>query len=216
MRSILISILIIFFISSCSFYDGIKNLLPTNSTDIPYFMDDFSDHANGWNLTDQDNGVVQYDGEALRMIIKKPANELWSVPGLSIKNPSINVVAEMIGGPDNNLYGIICRYVDASNYYAFLISSDGYYAITKTIKGVRTVLSSDSFEPSTFILKGQKNNHIRADCNGPILTMYVNWEKLTGVSDLDLSYGDVGLITGSLAEPGTDIKFDNFIVIKTD
>ena len=119
-------------------------------------MDDFSDHTNGWNLTIQDNGVVQYDGDALRMVIKNPATELWSVPGLNIKNSSINVDAEMIGGPDNNLFGIVCRYKDAANFYAFLISSDGYYAITKTIAGTRTILSSDSFEPSTYILKGQE------------------------------------------------------------
>lgn len=202
--------------SSCSMPEGIKNIIPTNSTVIPYFMDDFSDHMNGWNLTDQENGVVQFDGDALRMVIKNPTTELWSTPGLSIKNSSINVEAQMVGGPENNYYGIMCRYLDSSNYYAFLISSDGYYAVTKTIKGVRTVISSDSFEPSTYILKGEENNHIRADCNGPVLTMYANWEKLTEVSDLDLSYGDVGLITGTLTEPGTDIKYDNFIVIKTD
>jgi hypothetical protein len=216
MRSILITFIILFCMSSCSISEGINNIIPTNSTDIPYFMDDFSDHMNGWNLADQENGVVQFDGDALRMVIKNPTTELWSTPGLSIKNSSINVDAQMVGGPENNYYGIMCRYLDASNYYAFLISSDGYYAVTKTIKGVRTVISSDSFEPSTYILKGEENNHIRADCNGPVLTMYANWEKLIEVSDLDLSYGDVGLITGTLTEPGTDIKYDNFIVIKTD
>lgn len=212
-RTVIISLFLITMLSACS---GINGLIPTTSADIPYFMDDFSDHTNGWNLSIQDNGVVQYDGDALRMVIKNPATELWSFPGLNIKNSSINVDAEMMGGPENNLYGIVCRFKDAANYYAFLISSDGYYAITKTIEGTRTVLSSDSFEPSTFILKGQKNNHIRADCSGPTLTLYANWEELVAVNDLDLSYGDVGLIAGSLAEPGTDIKYDNFIVIKTD
>lgn len=214
--SIPIFILLILLCSSCSFSDAISNLIPANSSNIPYFMDDFSDHNNGWNLTVQENGIIQYDGDALRMLIKYPNTELWSVPGLYIKNASINVDAQMIGGPENNLYGIVCRYTDAANNYAFLISSDGYYAITKTINGTRVFLSSDSFAPSDHILKGQKNNHIRADCNGPILTMYVNFEKVAEVNDLDISYGDVGLVTGTLTDPGTDIKYDNFIVLKTD
>ena len=33
--------------------------------------------------------------------------------------------------PDNNAYGVICRYTDLQNFYVFLVSADGYYAIGK-------------------------------------------------------------------------------------
>jgi hypothetical protein len=202
----------------CGCYSGETNASGTieQKSSIPFFMDDFTDHQNGWKLTVQDEGIIQYDGDALRLVIKQAEMELRSTPNLNIRNSTINVDTQMMGGPDNNLYGLICRYQDDANYYAFLISSDGYYAILKNVAGARTILSSDSFEPSEFIQIGQKNNHLRADCNGKTLTFYVNWEKLSEVRDIDLSSGDTGVIAGTLSEPGTDIKFDNFIVVKTD
>jgi hypothetical protein len=213
---IFLTLLCIYIFSACS---PLFNLVGVNSRgdeNTPFFMDDFSDHQNGWKLTIQDEGIVQYDGDAIRMLIKNPGTELWSTPGISIKDSSINVDAEKISGPDNNLFGLICRYKDSNNFYAFIVSSDGYYAIVKSIGGERKILSSDSFETSGFIQKGVSNNHLRADCTGKTLTLYVNWEKLDEVSDIDLSSGDVGIIAGTFNEPGTDIKFDNFIVIETN
>jgi len=36
--------------------------------------------------------------------------------------------------------------------------------------------------------------------------------KIDEVKDTELVSGDVGLIAGTYNEPGTDIRFDNFIV----
>lgn len=215
LRIAFVSMIITMIVSSCTLPGGLSGLITETSTNLPYFMDDFSDHSNGWKLVMDNTGIIQYDDDSLRMVVKSAGLELRSSPGLRIDNSSINVDAQMMGGPENNSYGIICRYKD-KGYYAFLISSDGYYAITKTMNGTSQILSSDSFEPSQYIVKGMQNNHIRADCNGPMLTLYVNWQKLAEVGDLDLTSGDVGLIAGSPSEPGTDIKFDNFIVMKTD
>lgn len=203
-------------LSGCSVIPELMVSTPGEEPIIPFFMDDFSDHNNGWRLTIQDEGIIQYDGDTIRMLIKKPGTELLSTPNLNIKNASINVNTFVMGGPQNNLFGLVCRYKDPANYYSFLISSDGYYGIVKTIEGKRIMLGADTFTPSDLIQKGLKNNHLRADCTGKTLSFFVNWEKLTEVKDIDLSAGDVGIITGTLSEPGSDVKFDNFIVIKTD
>jgi hypothetical protein len=34
------------------------------------------------------------------------------------------------------------------------------------------------------------------------------------VEDADLDFGDVGLVVGNFSEPGVDILFDDFIVVK--
>jgi hypothetical protein len=188
----ILSALVILVLGACSPLLKLVGVNSENSVNTPFFMDDFTDHQNGWKLTIQEEGIVQYDGDAIRMLIKNPGTEFWSTPSIVIKNSSINVDAEKISGPDNNLFGLICRYQDADNFYAFLVSSDGYYAILKNIGGERKILSSDSFEPSSFIQKGASNNHIRADCVDKTLTLFVNWEKVDEVADIDLSSGDVG------------------------
>ena len=59
---------------------------------------------------------------------------------------------------------------------------------------------------------GSASNHIRADCVGDTLTLYVNGMQLAQVKDARFPAGDVGLIAGTYATPGTDIRFDDFIV----
>jgi len=183
---------------------------------IPYFMDDFSDKSNGWTLVNSSDAIVQYDSSKLRFYLPNDTEEQISTPGIPIKNSTIKVDAQYMTGPKNNFYGIVCRYKDARNYYGFLISSDGYYAIVKSIEGKRTILGSDTLQPAGIIYKDSTPNRIQASCNGRTLALTVNDQKLTEVQDIDLIFGDVGIIAGTLGEPGTDIAFDNFIVIKIE
>lgn len=43
----------------------------------------------------------------------------------------MEVDATQVSGPDNNAYGVILRYgLESDEFYAFMISGDGYYAYT--------------------------------------------------------------------------------------
>ena len=57
-------------------------------------------------------------------------------------------------------------------------------------------------------------NEIQAVCKGNHLILIVNDVRLLQVEDHYLDTGDVGLIVGNFSEPGVDILFDNFIVVK--
>jgi hypothetical protein len=52
------------------------------------------------------------------------------------------------------------------------------------------------------------------DCIGDTLTLFVNDQQLAQVRDNEFPSGDVGLIAGTYDTPGTDIRFDNFVVYK--
>lgn len=201
------------FLAGCLPPSEVLEVKLLDTRQIPYFMDDFSDHRNGWNLVAQQEAVAEYDGNSLRLYIIGTEREIITTPGIKLKNASVDADAERVTGPDNNLYGLVCRYADPENYYGFLISSDGYYAIVKNINSIRTILSSDSFEPSDVIHKGSGTNHLRVLCNDRILSLYVNQQLVDEVQDIDLVYGDVGILAGTLGQPGTDIRFDNFIVM---
>ena len=125
----------------------------------------------------------------------------------------IEVDAKKQAGPDANHFGIICR-LDRANtwdYYMFLITSEGKYGIAKSSRAEGTTwLGATELTPSDAINLGDEINHIRADCVGSTLTLYVNGQKLLEAQDSSLPEGDVGLVAGSTVEGGVDILFDDF------
>jgi hypothetical protein len=68
--------------------------------------------------------------------------------------------------------------------------------------------------PSEDIAQGKAINHLRADCIGETLSLYVNGVLLKSVRDPDYTTGDVGLLAGTFEEPGTEVYFDSFTVLK--
>jgi hypothetical protein len=68
--------------------------------------------------------------------------------------------------------------------------------------------------PSGAILSGSGLNHLRADCIDSQLTFFVNGQLAAQVFDSDFATGDVGILAGTFNEPGVDVVFDNFVVVK--
>jgi len=69
-------------------------------------------------------------------------------------------------------------------------------------------------EFSAAIPKGHVGVHLRADCVGNNLALFVNGQHLVTVQDDAFSDGDVGLLVGTFDTPGADLLFDNFVVYK--
>jgi hypothetical protein len=176
------------------------------------FEDDFSDTQSGWNRAKGPGGESDYADGMYRILVNQSETDIWALSGLDLGDVSIEVNALKVGGDRNNRFGVICRAVDNSNFYSFIISSDGFYGIGKIRDNSYALVGMASLQPSKAILPGSANNQIRADCLGNTLTLYVNGEKLAEVQDSDFSSGDVGLIAGTYEDPGTDIRFDDFIV----
>jgi len=118
-----------------------------------------------------------------------------------------------LAGPDENRIGLICRYA-GSDYYFFMITSDGYYTIGKFTNGQMTQLGQSEMQYSENIHRGIAVNHLRGDCVGNTLTLYVNGFQIAQAQDSTLTSGDVGLMAGTFAQPGVDIIFDNFVVLQ--
>lgn len=213
-----VRILVYFFVLSlltgCEITDRyLQNLLGVEYASLPMYMDDFSDHDNGWATTVSEQGVVSYDQDAMRILIREPNADYWTTPGIQTGDSIASVDAMRVTGPVNNLYGEVCRWQNEDNYYAFLLSSDGYYGIIRVFQGERKVLTSGEMQTTTLIQPDHMANHLRADCVGNRLSLYLNWNKIAEVNDDTFSSGDTGLIASTLDEAGTDIRFDNFIVL---
>jgi hypothetical protein len=194
--------------------------LPFASTPTPaaqsgdtLFFDDFTNPATGWKHFSAAEGTMDYDGSGYRFLVNALQTNFWSTPGKSFKDVRMEVDVAKLGGPDENRIGLLCRFTEG-NYYFFMVSSDGYYTIGKYLGGDATQLGQVEMQYDEAIHTGLAVNHLRADCIGDTLTLYVNGNPVAQAQDADLPEGDVGLLAGTFAQPGVDVIFDNFVVLQ--
>lgn len=177
------------------------------------FKDDFSAPASGWDHTKYAEGVMDYDGGAYRILVNALQANFWSTPHKDFADVRIEADAGKLAGPDENRIGLICR-SNGEDYYFFIISSDGYYGLGIFSKGQAALLGKSEMQYSDKINTGVAVNHLRADCDGNSLSFYVNGFQLATAHDPRLVHGDVGLLAGTFGQPGVDVVFDNFVVLK--
>jgi hypothetical protein len=178
------------------------------------FQDDFSDPSSGWDRINTPDGITDYVADYYRIYVNVLNSDIWTNPGLNFEDVRVEVDAIKAGGEDNNVFGLVCRYQDNDNFYFLVISSDGYYGIGKLKGGEQKLIGMESMPPADQVNKGNAANHLRADCVGNTLTLYANGVQFPSQTDSDFASGDVGLFAGAFDQPGTDIHFDNFSVLK--
>ena len=178
------------------------------------FEDDFSTTENQWTSLANEGGAMGYDADGFRFFVRDEGLNYWTTPGLAFTDTRIEADVFQYAGPAENRLGLICRYQNDQNYYFFVISADGYYAIGKKKAGEQTLLEQEAMRFSDEIKTGQAINHLRADCQGSTLQFFANNVSLAMVEDKDFTEGDVGLLVGTFDEGNVDILFDNFIVLQ--
>jgi hypothetical protein len=184
------------------------------------FKDDFSATTGGWDSYSDSEKTTDYDAGRYLIGVEQTGVVVWAQPQLDFANLTLSVETQYAAGPDNNEYGVMCRYSregDKHSFYFFFISSDGYYAMGKVIKNKRTILNpaDGNYQPSDAInLDKSAANRLSATCNGQRLSFAVNGAPVGEFEDGDLSHGDIGLVVGTFDEGGVHIHFDDLEVRK--
>jgi hypothetical protein len=212
-RLTLIILLFAVWISGCSAIAkfGTQPPVSANSGAI-LFSEDFSSDENGWTTWNQNGSMAGYQIEGFRFFVGEANFDFLSHPGYNFGDVHVDVDAIKVSGPNNNAFGVICRMVDEENFYAFLISSDGYAGILRVLDGRYTLLNNDSMEYAEAIYQGEALNKMSAVCQGNQLSLMVNGSPLLSVVDDSFATGDVGLMAGAYDEPDVDVMFDNLLV----
>jgi len=203
---------------ACSLFTASAPSAPAQSANI-LFQDNFSSTSSGWDQASGDNGSTDYANGAYRIYVSSTQYDAWANPGKSFDaDVSVEVDVTKTAGPENNDMGVICRYNTVNgnfNFYYFIISSDGFAMIAKMVDSSSSFLAEKATDPNPAIKMGNATNHLRADCVGNQLTLYVNGTQVMSVTDSELTGGsDAGLIAGTFDTAGTDALFDNFAVAK--
>ena len=206
-------ILILIGLSACRPAFLAADQLPWVGDEPILFRDDFSGENIGWATHEDSLSFAGFDMSGYRMWSKMPDFQFWSVPGLNFQDTLVQVRATKLDGPDDNLFGVICRYQDDQNFYALMVGSDGYYGIYKRVGGEQSLIDQVHLDFSAAIERGEAANTLQALCQGDQLALIVNNVSLIQVSDDTFTNGDVGIVVGNFSEPGVNILFDDFIVV---
>lgn len=103
-----------------------------------------------------------------------------------------SVTAKEVAGPVNHGYGLVFRHVSTGNYYQFMITSSGDYAVFK----VQNDTASDlvPYTPSSAIDVGLNAvNTLSVTMTGSVFDCYVNGVKVTETHDSSFPEGKWGL-----------------------
>lgn len=216
MKRLMHLLIIIFplFLVGCQGQPLTADTFPWVGEEKVLFKDDFAFETGGWRTYQDSLSFAGYQSGGFRLRADVPHYQFWSVPGLNLKDAVIYTSASKLDGPDDNMFGILCRYQNPANYYALVIGSDGYYGIFKMVAGQQTLIGQAHMDFSELINRGENKNELTALCQNNKLALIVNEIPLIQVEDTTFDYGDVGLVVGNFSEPGVDILFDDFIVIR--
>lgn len=139
----------------------------------------------------------------------------WGTGGEAYQDVVIEVDAEQLGGPDDNLYGVGCRMVASEDGgmsgYVLLISGDGHYGIAELSRNSLEFLLE--WHQSDVINTGDAQNTIRAECVDDYLAIYANGTFLGEVEDEGyIRAGQVALVAGVSPDATVSIAYDNLVV----
>lgn len=189
------------------------------SADGVLLSDNFDDGQDcGWYLYDDDslNGAARITAGKLELTSREPGQFWWSNPGLEMADVILTTTTRKLSGPDDNAFGLLCRYQDPDNFYLFLISADGYYAIGKVESGIDAITylsGSGEYQFSEVIQQGVQENTVRATCEGDQLSLTVNGILLESVTDNTFQTGDVGVGMTAFESGTAVVEFDEFRAI---
>lgn len=210
LRRMIPVLLILLFVATLAGCGLFSNSLDTNVL----FAESFDDTARQMESYSETTGSAGVTGGEFQLQVLEPNYMQWALVNQTFSDTEIEFQARKAAGPDDNLYGAICRYQDDLNFYYLVISSDGYYGIGSMIKGARSLIGSQQLLLSPAIQGGTEINRLKVVCAGSTLSLEVNGELLASVEDASLATGQVGLLAGDFSTTGVDIRFDNLLVTR--
>jgi uncharacterized repeat protein (TIGR02543 family) len=176
------------------------------------FSDDFSRNTGDWEVFSDANGEVFYEGGWLHLINYTTAPiDTMSMTEQYLTDFVLDIETKLVDGTDNNWQGVVCRYHENGDYYAFSVSADGYYYIARFLGHDQTALADAT--PSSYVNQGWNVvNTIHIECIGSSLSLSVNGHLLASVTDSSISGGTLGLLATSWEGNLSEIAFDNLVV----
>jgi hypothetical protein len=161
--------------------------------------------ALGWNSPGPTQPSDWQPAELPIRLDASPEHTTSKLLGWKSADFELEVQARLQCSPGLVGYGVIYRAQDASHYYTFAVSSDGYYAVLRMAGSEELPLAE--WQQFPHIRRGQQVNRLRVACSGPICQFYVNDEFATTIEDRAWLQGNVGLWVRSSGDQEVSAQF---------
>lgn len=212
---LILTFILLFLIPSCSSLNTTKPLKTTETTEdedqinvmIKQECFDFADACSFpvdeyWS--DENSWARIIDGEYVLYEAKENC-KFYHLTGEYKEDIWIEVDAEELT-KSHFYYGI--AFGPRNNYYRYSISSDGHFNLSKFSNGIETKLTK-----WIKIKNHSKKNHLKLECSGKKIVLYLNNQKLANFGDKNYNGGNLALYIGSWDKKEAKIAFDNFLAV---
>jgi hypothetical protein len=191
------------------------------------------------DLVPTSSAVTPLSGDALAIKYGSGLSDqvVWSTLDRKFSDFDLRVTTQLIDGPvDQNQYGVIFRYRDTQNFYAFRITSDGYYLLAKVEDGLQDKASEWN---QTDAIRQGAANEVRVIARGDEFRFFVNgqpvplclkgenrfsmWDppgvcvkggELTTVyRDSAFKQGRIALTAGTIDGSDIEVAFDDLVIV---
>lgn len=173
--------------------------------------DNFSRNTGQWTV-DTGRDALRTIARG-RLTVRVPEAELFRWSTLESADPFadfyVEVDATKEAGPADGMLGIIFRYEDIDNFYAFLISADGWYTLLKYVDGEAN-RPIDWSESEALETDEGAANKLGVLADGREIAIYANDEELDRVQDRSFAEGQIALLAGTNRDGDLEVSFDNF------
>jgi serine/threonine protein kinase len=188
-----------------------------NNTAKVLLEDDFSVSRDGWGTLTDSESSIEYDSDALHMLIFKENYIAWTTPNdQDYKNTHMEVTAFNNDTDPSTAFGFICAQQSKDwSFYYLAITPAGEYAIIRATDGESDVLLTNNgkWGSSDLISNKASSYRVGGDCGNGKLTLYVDGKQIASVSDNTYGTGRVGLFIWSGEKVASaDVTFDDFLM----
>lgn len=167
-----------------------------------------------WQVEGDAQGRTTIVNEQLVVELNAPnMMQFSSLPEQSFSDFILEVDSRQLAGDPGNTYGVLFRMQDATQFYRFELTGDGFYMVERRNADGTWTRFVDDWTESPAIAQGiNALNRIRIEANGGTFSAFVNDQLVHQFTDNAYASGTIGLDAGTFTQPHTQAVFDNVVV----
>jgi hypothetical protein len=188
-------------------------LAETTTSGQVMFQDDFADNAAEWDIGSYAPADFGPNDGAFKATLEPDSFYAFSLPMGATTDTRIEGDVTFVESGDGALYGgFACRVSDTWGSYEAVIDNLGDFAIGKYSAPEDKFENLVGWTGSKSIPPGlNQTSHVRLDCVGDTITLYVNGEKMSEVHDSSFPLGALQLEAASPGDNSGALIFDNVV-----